>query len=218
MNELRTMQTSKQIKKINRKTILLLLLSFQIAACQNKPNKQALELLQQANSIGLKSNYTNLKDLDNGLRLINKAIELDNEYFDAYSLKTTFLTAQKDIDELILNNEKIIELRPDQPVFLIQRGFFFDIKGDKFKAGKNYEKGLLKYEELLKTKLNYDFELRMAYLTALETNGDFKKAELEMERMFQDFPDNEILKVYKAEYKFKTKEELIQFWKNGGKD
>jgi len=55
----------------------------------------------------------------------------------------------------------------------------------------------------------------MEYLTALEITGDIKKAEKELENISRDFPDNEILKVYKAEYKFKTKEQLINIWKNG---
>jgi len=65
------------------------------------------------------------------------------------------------------------------------------------------------------TELKNDFNLRMEYLTALEITGDIKKAEKELENISRDFPDNEILKVYKAEYKFKTKEQLINIWKNG---
>ena len=57
----------------------------------------------------------------------------------------------------------------------------------------------------------------MEYLSAFEAKGDIKKAEKELERIELDFPNNEILKVYKSEYKFKTKEQLIEVW-NKGKD
>lgn len=52
-------------------------------------------------------------------------------------------------------------------------------------------------------------------MSALETIGDIENAKQELKNISEDFPDNEILKVYRTEYKFKTKNELIEIWKNG---
>lgn len=202
------------------KKLLILTIFFSIISCKGQENeenhKKAKDLVNQANIYFSKSNLDEEKKLDSCIALINKAIYIDKTYFGAYYSKSKFLAWKKDIKESIKNNEKMIELRPNQPLWKIQRGLFFDIDGNKAEAEKNYLIGITEYENLLKTELKNDFNLRMEYLTALETTGDLEKAEKELERISRDFPDNEILKVYKTEYKFKTKEQLIEIWKNGG--
>jgi tetratricopeptide (TPR) repeat protein len=202
----------KNRKKMKKLLILTILLS--IVSCKGQEN-ESKELVKKANNFFMKSNLDEDAKIDSCLILINKAIEIDEDNFNAYYSKSKFLTFKKDIKELIKNNEKMIELRPNQPLWKMQRGLFFDIDGNKTEAEKNYRIGIAEYESLLKTELKNDFNLRMEYLSALETTGDIKKAEKELESISRDFPDNEILKVYKAEYKFKTKEQLIEIWKNG---
>jgi hypothetical protein len=51
---------------------------------------------------------------------------------------------------------------------------------------KNYKIGLNEYENLLKRTEKNDFNFRMEYLSALETKGELKKAELE-ENISRDF-------------------------------
>ena len=197
-----------------RRFLLIVILS-QFSSCQYKPDNKAVELVKQANEIGSKSFYKDSIKTNQAIELINQAIKIDDKYFSAYHSKSFFLSLKKDIDALLLNNSKMIELRPNQPLWKIQRGLFFDIYGNKIEAEKNYKIGITEYENLLKTGLKNDFNFRMEYLSALETKGEINKARLQLEKISRDFPDNEILKVYKTEYKFKTKDELISLWKNG---
>ena len=98
----------------------------------------------------------------------------------------------------------------------IQRGLFLEIKGDKIKAQENYKLGLNEYEELLKKKeMKQDFNFRIEYISALEANENLKQAKVEMEKLRNDFPENEIVQSYVKEYKLKSKTELISLWKNG---
>jgi tetratricopeptide (TPR) repeat protein len=196
------------------KKLLILTILLSIVSCKGQEN-ESKELVKKANNLFMKSNLDEKTKIDSCLILINKAIEINEDNFNAYYTKSKFLTFKKDIKESIKNNEKMVELRPNQPLWKMQRGLFFDIDGNKTEAEKNYKIGIAEYESLLKTELKNDFNLRMEYLTALETTGDIKKAEKELENISRDFPGNEILKVYKAEYKFKTKEQLINIWKNG---
>jgi hypothetical protein len=196
------------------KKLLILTFFLSIVSC-NGQEKEAKELVKKANDIFMKSNLEENVKIDNCLVLVNKAIKIDESYFNAYYTKSKFLTWKKDIKESIKNNAKMIELRPNQPLWKIQRGLFFDIDGNKIEAEKNYKIGITEYENLLKTEVKNDFNFRMEYLTALETKGEINKAKLELENISRDFPNNEILEVYKTEYKFKTKEELIALWKNG---
>ena len=195
------------------KNILIIIILLSIISCIGQ-EKEAKDLVKKANDFYMKSNLDKNLKIDSCLVLVNKAIEIDKSYFNAYYTKSKFLTWKKDIKESISNNEKMIELRPNQPLWKIQRGLFFDIDNNKTEAQKNYKIGITEYENLLKTQLKNDFNFRMEYLSALETKGDIKKAKLELEKITRDFPNNEILKVYKTEYKFKTKEELITLWKN----
>ena len=204
-----------------KKTIILILFLL-IFSCKGQEKEEsrikAKELVKKANELFIKSKLEESIKLDSCLTLINEAIKIDENYFNAYYTKSTFLALKKDIEESIKNNEKMIKLRPNQPIWKIQRGLFFDIEGHTIEAEKNYAIGIKEYENLFKkAELKNDFNLRMEYLSALEAKGDIKKAEKELEKINLDFPNNEILKVYKAEYKFKTKEQMIKVW-NKGKD
>jgi hypothetical protein len=198
------------------KKLLLIFIFSQVASCQYKPDSKAVELIKEANGIGAKSFYKNSIENDKALKLIDEAIKIDDEYFSAYQSKITFLYAKKDINGLLENNQKIIELRPNQPMWKIQRGLFLEIKGDKIKAQESYKLGLKEYQELLKKKeMNQDFNFRIEYIFALESNENLNQAKVEMEKLRKDFPENEIVQSYLKIYKLKTKSELISLWKIG---
>lgn len=198
------------------KKILLILIFSQLAGCQYKPDKKAVELVSQANEIGAASSYKDSVENEKALKLINQAIKIDEEYLSAYQSKAIILFAKKDIDGLLENNSKLIELLPNQPMWIIQRGLLLEIKGNKIEASKYYKFGLNKYEEILKQKEMYqDFNFRIEYISALEANEDLNLAKIEMAKLGVDFPQNEIVQIYVKEYKLKSKGELINLWKNG---
>lgn len=210
------LRTKPEIETIMRRFLLIVIFS-QFASCQYKPDSKAIELIKQANEIGSKSFYKDSVKNNEALELIDRAIKIDDKYFSEYYSKTLFLSAKKDIDALLLNNSKMIELRPHQPFWIIQRGFFFDIKNDSNKAQENYNLGIRKYRELLKQKeLNQDFNFRIEYISALEAKPDLKQVQIEMEKLKKDFPENEMVQSYIKEYKPKSKAELINsIWENG---
>jgi len=196
--------------------LLLFIMFWKFASCQYKPDTKAVELVKKANEIGLKSQYIDSIKANQALELINQAIEIDNKYFSAYYSKGLFLAVKKDIDGALLNNLKLIELRPNQPSWIIQRGLFFDIKGDTVKAQENYSLGLTKYRDILKQKdMNQDFNFRIEFISALEAQGNLNQAKIEIEKLRTDFPENDIVQTYVKEYKLKGKAELISLWKNG---
>jgi hypothetical protein len=67
--------------------------------------------------------------------LVDKAIEIDGSYFNAYYTKVNSWLGKKTLKNR-LKNTKMIELRPQQPLWKIQRGLFFDIDGNKTEAEK----------------------------------------------------------------------------------
>ncbi len=198
------------------KRFLLILILSQFASCQYKPDIKAVELVKKANEIGSKSFYKDSEKANQALKLIDQAIKIDDKYFSAYYSKSLFLSVTKDIDALLLNNSKMIELKPNQPLWIIQRGLFFDIKNEPKKAQENYDLGINKYRELLKQKeLNQDYNFRIEYISALEAKENLNLAKVEMEKLKNDFPENELVQSYVKEYKLKTKTEMKSVWENG---
>jgi tetratricopeptide (TPR) repeat protein len=198
------------------KKLLLIFIFSQFASCQYKPDNKAVELIREANEIGAKSFYKDSIENGKALKLIDEAIKIDDKYLSAYQSKATFLYAKKDIKGLLENNLKIIELRPNQPMWKIQRGLLLEINGNKLKAKESYKLGLNEYQKLLKKKeMNQDFNFRIEYVSALEANENLNQAKVEMEKLRNDFPENEIVQSYVKEYKLKSKAELISLWKNG---
>jgi len=123
------------------KKLIILTLFLSIISCKGQENEEnrmkAKELVKQANELFMKSKLEEQAKIDSCLTLINKAIKTDENYFNAYYTKSTFLALKKDIKESIKNNEKMIKLRPNQPMWKIQRGLFFDIDGNTIEAEKN---------------------------------------------------------------------------------
>jgi tetratricopeptide (TPR) repeat protein len=198
------------------KKLLLIFIFSQFASCQYKPNNKAVELIKEANGIGAKSFYKDSIENGKALKLIYESIKIDDKYLSAYQSKATFLYAKKDINGLLENNLKIIVLRPNQPMWKIQRGLFLEINVSKLKAKESYKLGLNEYQKLLKKKeMNQDFNFRIEYVSALEATENLNQAKVEMEKLRSDFPENEIVQSYVKEYKLKSKAELISLWKNG---
>ena len=198
------------------RNLFRLIIIFSILSCKGQDEKgnlsKAKDLVRQSNKLYLKSNLEKNVKLDSCIVLINEAIKIDENYFDAYLTKSRFLTEKKDISELLKNNEKMILLRPTQPYWKIQRGLYFDLIGNSTDAEKNYDEAIKEYQNLFQTEQKNNFDLRMEYLTALELKEDIKSAEKELEKLSQEFPKNESLKLYKAEYKFQTKKDLLALW------
>ncbi len=201
------------------KKIIIITIFFTCISCKGQVNEEnrtkAKNLVNEAIDCYSKSIQEENKKIDNCLKLIDNAIKVDSTYFKAYYDKIKILALKKDIKGLLKNNEKMIELRPNQPIWKIQRGLFFEIDDNKIEAEKNYSKAILEYENLLKTELNKDFNFRIEYMTSLETKGEIDKAKIELEKISKEFPNNETIKVFKSDYKFKSKEEIIEYWKNG---
>ena len=200
------------------KNIFTLIIIFSILSCKGQDEKgnlaKAKDLVQQSNKLYLKSNLEKIVKLDSCIVLINDAIRIDETYFDAYLTKSRFLTEKKDISELLKNNEKMILLRPKQPYWKLQRGLYFDLIGNSIEAEKKYDEAIKEYHNLFQTEQKNNFDLRMEYLTAFELKGDIKSAEQELKKLSKDFPKNESLELYKAEYKFQTKKELLELWES----
>ena len=188
--------------------LIFIIGAFLIYGCKNP--EQSKLLTQEAQQVFFSQDLENQIKIDSTLKLINQAIELDNENLSALETKIIVLTEKRDIEELLKTNSKIIDLRPNQPYWKLQQGLFLELKGNKNAADKIYQQAAKDYENLINGKLT-DFDLNMEYLTLLSLNNDLKKANSHLDLMkafnYEEF-QNQILNHYEIE----TKEKVFEMW------
>jgi len=112
-------------------------------------------------------NNTHPKDkrkLIEALKLVDKAIILDNKNTYSYINKATIyikLERYKDAREAL---QKIIELKKDYPELYLYIGVLYEKQGDLNNANKNYEKALLIFNNQLdKDKKNIDIKFNILF-------------------------------------------------------
>jgi tetratricopeptide (TPR) repeat protein len=84
-------------------------------------------------------------EMDAALNKINKAIEIDPDYFDAYALRAAIKNKLKDTEGVLLDYNKIIELNASAPgieVVYINRSAIFLQKGEIEKALQDADKAV----------------------------------------------------------------------------
>ena len=187
-------------------------MTFCFFGCQNEDKSR--EIIKSIRKELITKNKT--KTLDSCLLIVDRVIENNKDFFPAYDCKSFILTKKKDLNGLLDNNEKVIQLRPNQPIWIIQRGLFFDLKGNEAQADKYYKTGVEKYRTLLNSdnKLKNDINFRIEYLSALEINEELKTLEIERKKLKLDFPDNEFVNEFITLYKPKSKKEIMEIWHN----
>lgn len=192
------------------KKLLFLFIFIIIISC--KESKQdSIEFCKKAFDIYNSSSLDKKTKTDSALVLIDLAIEADENNFNAYNQKTIYLVEKKDLKELIKNSDKLIELRPHQPNWLIQKGIYLELLGNKNKAFELYNKAFNKYQQLSKTDLNKDFNFRIEYLTCLQVLEFENKVKIEIEKLKKEFPNQkEFIDIY-SDY---DKRNMFEIWNN----
>lgn len=136
--------------------------------------------------------------IDSALLLFDKAIKLDNKNATALEHKITVLFEQKRIGELISASKSLIKIKPNKPLYKLQKGMFLLAKGETSESTELFKKALIEYEDQLDGDLS-DFDFNMEYINALTINNKFDKAQTHLNLMkeenYLEF-QNQILKSY----------------------
>ncbi len=158
--------------------------------------------------------YSDLEDhikIDSSLSLTNKALEYDNQNFNAFNHKMTLLFRKKDSKGLIQVADKLIELT-DKPFYLGQKAMFLELEGEIDKANEYYSKAIEKYDDYLKTD-TLNFDLLIEYVGILEASGDTKEANIILTDMKEmDFEDYQIEMIDLYKEQAVSKKQLIKYW------
>ena len=132
--------------------ILLLCVPFLLSAqnsklCQHEINKKAEKILEQA-----KDNWKKTRNYETLREQVDKAIDIDPEYVDAYYFLGTTAIKKKDDKNLEIAFLKVAELCPDYDaeVFFQLGWLYFDTK--KYKDAEKYLKKFLEFGKVNEDK------------------------------------------------------------------
>lgn len=158
--------------------------------------------------------YSELEDdikIDSSLSLTNKALEYDNQNFNALNHKATLLFRKKDSKGLIQVADKLIDLT-DKPFYLGQKAMFLELEGEIDESNKYYSKAIEKYDDYLKTD-TLNFDLLIEYLGILEASGDAANANKILTDMKEmDFEDYQIEMIDLYKEQAVSKMQLMKYW------
>lgn len=170
-----------------------------------KPNSEAIELNNKALEITM-FHRDDLIKIDSAILLLNKATELDSLYFFGYSNKIQFLMIKKDFSRLLETNQRIQELRPNQPNWIIQRAMILELSGEIDNANAEYKKGINEYEEIINSEKNLPWEFELEFAQSLVMANNYDKALEIINRLKKEKPNLEIWEAFELQ----TKDELLQ--------
>ena len=86
------------------------------------------------------------------IRDLNRAIELNPKYAEAYNNRAFINMKVKRYDRVLSDLDKAIELRPNYPHALMNRGDYYKHLGDKTKAIADYDKVIAMGKEVIKSE------------------------------------------------------------------
>ncbi len=174
--------------------------------------KKSKEMIKQAMSV---YRNTELKDnvrIDSSLQLTNKALQFDDQNFNALNHKEILLIRKRDSKGLIEVADKLFHLT-GKPLYLGQKALYLEFDGKPNEARVYYDRAIQKYQEYLKID-TLDFNLMMEYVGILEISGNTLKAKKILSQMKQmDFEEYQIKMIDLYKEQSIPKEQFLKYWK-----
>ncbi len=146
------------------------------------------------------------------ISLLDKAIQVDSNYFVAYRNKLSFQLNLKHYDEALRTSLKILQLRPNNPDHYFTVGLLNDIQGDSYTSRKYFNESAKRYDKILDTMAvsnsGYDM-LSMNKGINLIFLGEQQKGNDILKQLYirqKESPFKELL----ASYMNKSKQDIIK--------
>jgi tetratricopeptide (TPR) repeat protein len=205
---------------MKRTALIALLFCAFLAGCSHLPqgiNPEARKLNDAAlGSLSLSGNKPDTAALENAINILNQAIKLDNNYFEAYYNKFLLQNRLKQYGDALLTAKQMMELRPANADIRISAGITSEKMGDTVTARNFYKSALQTYTHVLDT-----MSAKSKEHNALESNKAMSLILLRQPKMARAILEHlyaaESNPVYKQAYERMmntTREDIL----NGGKE
>ncbi len=127
-------------------------------------------------------------EVDSALILINKAIRIEPDYYQAYVLKISILYLEKNYPFLLETYAELQRLEPKIPEWFFQEALLRLQMNDSTEAFKLFDKCLPKYETLFSEFGTENFYSRFQYLSVLLMADKQKELSMQLDQLKKDFP------------------------------
>lgn len=188
--------------------ILILTFSVIIFSCSNdgEPSPRAKHLNNKAMKILMENFDLSEEQIDEGIRLLDEATDIEPDYYLAYWNKMTFLFMKNDYKRLLETNKELQKQNNFQPYLIVQEGLIYELKGDSLTSKEKYKKGIAKYDSIINNTDSVSMELKWELIQCLTMSNKEEKARKALLKLKKDYPEKELLK----EFPFQTKKELLK--------
>jgi tetratricopeptide (TPR) repeat protein len=191
--------------------LTLLFILFSLFACAQKPAKK--EVNQQAkklvDSAVYKAAYQ--QDYQQAILLLNKAIEIDNDYFLAHLNKLTFQVSLKDYKAALQTATHLIRLKPEVPDYYVTVGLLNKMDGNNIAFTDYLQKAVIKFETAIDKTDKNDYRYSMLLVNkavALILIDKAEEGKQILSALYKEEKD-ELKKEMIAQFMNKTKEEIF---------
>ena len=170
-----------------------------------------MEIMDQVVKLDMYSKLADSVKTDSLLTLVNEAIELDGQNFNALNYKVALLFKKKNPEGLIEVSDRLFQLT-GSPFYLAQKAMVLEFAGKTQEAKKYYSKAIDQYQEHLKSD-TLNFNLLIEYIGVLEASGDSSQADKileDMKEMNFEAYQMEIIDMYKEQSV--SKDLLMKYW------
>lgn len=129
-------------------------------------------------------------DLKKAIALLDQAIQIDSNYFLAYTNKLTFQLDIKQFDGALKTAFTLNRLKPEVPDYYVTTGLLYLLKNDSISAHKFFEKAAAQFNKVLDTMKESEENYKMI-LSNKALNLVFLGQETEGNKIFKNLYDNE---------------------------
>ena len=170
---------------------LLLGLAVSLFFC-GKPEK---EVRTQAVLLNDRAVEIRLDKPDSALYLLDQAIQLDPDYYLAYSNKSSVLLQLGQQVKAIEALKNAVELKPELAEMVVSLGMLYDYTNKPEKAKAEYQKALQLFTARIKNTNKHLVENKMNRAMVLLLLGDKEQGQKEIDQLLQADPENELLQM-----------------------
>jgi tetratricopeptide (TPR) repeat protein len=167
--------------------IILTIATFLTVSCnshsEKKYDKEVIELNNRAIELMI-------SNPDSALIILDKATEIDETYYVAYSNKVNIYISNGNFDQAIHSAKKEVHAKPDLAEAVTMLGMLYDYTGQIDKAGEQYDKAIDLYNNRLTTSDKHKQANRLNRAHTLLLLGKGAEGQNEIQQLLKENPDD----------------------------
>ncbi len=156
------------------------------------------------------------EDIQQAIGMLDQATKIDSNYFTAYWNKLAFLDKLKEYDRALATAKELNRLKPNDPVFYVTIGTFYQRKNDSVTANTYFQNAMTHFNAALDTLSpqgrHYDFLLMNKGIDLIML-GKMKEGNDILQQLYDSHSDSTFRKTVSF-YMNKDKKEIVDSLEN----